>query len=153
MPRVIFERKIDNRISYRWAADDEPAPPGAVVMGEQEFDRDDPAKWDDPDAFLRGKVWPGDASAPRDQTTTEVLEAARTAKRLELEAAFNQAWTAQFSDPVFAVVAYFELKADPRTVAVTAAKNNLITKEQALSDLGRPGKPSLTLANIQGIVW
>lgn len=106
-----------------------------------------------PHQWAEARIWDQAAGVPRLPSGTETLEQARTDKRRELEAAFRAVWSSHFDDPVFAVLAYVELKTDPRTVAVTVARNNLISKEQELSDLGRPGRPPLTQAQIDLIVW
>lgn len=144
---IFSKRASDGAVVFETVTDGTPVPAGSWGATEADLGGMQPYVW------VQDKVWDDALGRPRVTNQTEQLEQARTAKRKELEERFTVEWSKYFQDPVFAVVAYSELKADPRTVAVTAAKNNLINKETALSDLGRNGRPALTFDNIAGIVW
>jgi len=84
----------------------------------------------------------------------QAVPVAKQRKQKELEAAFQNVWDTQYGTQIaVGLVLYFEFKSDPRTVAVTAARTNFINKTNALNDLGRNGRPPLTLENIAAIVW
>lgn len=99
---------------------------------------------------------PRPASIAAYMSATENLEIpiAKKKKQVELEDRFQSVWDEQYgSQMAVGLVLYTEFKTDPRTVTVTTAKNNFNIKMTQLNDLGRSGRPALTIENINAIVW
>ncbi len=86
-----------------------------------------------------------------DENTVAVL---KELKRKELEVAYQTVWDEQFGTQIaVGLTLYFEFPNDPRTVIVKTARTNFISKTNSLNELGKPGKPALTEANIAAVVW
>src|SRR5215213_8623293 len=97
---------------------------------------------------------PRPASIAAYMAATENLEIpiAKQKKQKELERSFQGVWDIEYGEQVaVGLVLYFEFKADPRTVRVTTGKENFVNKMNALNDLGRSGRPALTIENINAI--
>lgn len=97
---------------------------------------------------------PADMNALQTWADSNNLEVLRSLKKKELELAYQGVWDEQFGTQIaVGLTLYFEFPNDPRTVIVKTARTNFMNKTNSLNELGRPGKPALTEANIAAIVW
>lgn len=146
---MLFHKGARGKVEYDVVADEATEPEGTHAIPFDNF-----VSGEMPAAWAGNRVWDDAAGEPRLPTSTENLESARRGKLNELEAQFQKIAEAQFGTSTYAgIMIYFELPNDPRTVAVKAARTNFLQKSQALADLGRPGKPALTEANIAAVTW
>ncbi len=146
--KVVISKNAQGRMAQRQEPDDYTPKTGEFVKPLDDFTIDEmPAKW------VERRVWDDATNSPRLPLEGEAVENARTAKIKDFGARFAQVWDANYDHPGLGILLYTQFPNDPETIAVKAAKDNYVAKRNALRDLGRPGKPPLTQAEIDKIVW